>query len=122
MGGQVVHVEIPSDDVEKGSEFWSSLFGWEFQDVPGPFGYRMANVDDKHGVAVTDMEPGKRGPRVYFDVEDINAGTARVKELGGTVGKIGPVAGMGWFAVCSDPQGNEFGLWQNDTSAAASTG
>jgi len=26
---------------------------------------------------------------------------------------------MGWFATCTDPQGNEFGLWQNDTSAPA---
>ena len=121
MAGQVVHLEIPSDNTAKGCEFWGSLFGWEFQDVPGPFEYRMANVDDKHGVAITDMEPGKRGPRVYFDVQDINAGTARVRELGGTAGKTGPVPGMGWFAVCSDPEGNEFGLWQNDTSAAAPT-
>jgi predicted enzyme related to lactoylglutathione lyase len=24
---------------------------------------------------------------------------------------------MGWFTTCTDPHGNEFGLWQNDTSA-----
>jgi predicted enzyme related to lactoylglutathione lyase len=29
---------------------------------------------------------------------------------------------MGWFATCKDPHGNEFGLWQNDTSAPAPTG
>jgi predicted enzyme related to lactoylglutathione lyase len=26
---------------------------------------------------------------------------------------------MGWFATCSDPEGNEFGLWQNDPAAPA---
>jgi predicted enzyme related to lactoylglutathione lyase len=29
---------------------------------------------------------------------------------------------MGWFATCSDPEGNEFGLWQNDPSAPEPTG
>ena len=119
MAGQVVHLEIPSDDTAKGREFWGSLFGWQFQDVPGPSEYFMANVGDQHGVAITNMEPGKRGPRAYFDVDDINAGVARVKELGGTAGEPGPVPGMGWFAVCRDPEGNDFGLWQNDTSASS---
>jgi predicted enzyme related to lactoylglutathione lyase len=28
-----------------------------------------------------------------------------------------PVPQMGWFVTCTDPHGNEFGLWQNDPSA-----
>jgi predicted enzyme related to lactoylglutathione lyase len=24
---------------------------------------------------------------------------------------------MGWFATCTDPHGNEFGIWQTDPSA-----
>jgi len=47
---------------------------------------------------------------------------ARVKELGGEANDPGSVPGMGWFATCKDPHGNEFGLWQNDTSAPAPTG
>jgi predicted enzyme related to lactoylglutathione lyase len=30
-----------------------------------------------------------------------------------------PVPSMGWYAVCTDPQGNDFGLWQNDSNAPA---
>jgi predicted enzyme related to lactoylglutathione lyase len=100
MPGHVVHVEIPADDTAKGREFWGSLFGWNFG-------------------AITNMEPGKRGARIYFDVEEINAGAARVKELGGEADEPRPVPGMGWFAVCKDTQGNEFGLWQTDPSAPA---
>ena len=122
MAGEVVHVEIPSDDTGKGREFWGKLFGWDFTEAPGEFEYHMTNVADRHGVAITNMEPGKRGPRVYFSVDDINDGVARVKELGGTAGDVGPVPGMGWFAVCKDVEGNDFGLWQNDTSAATPTG
>jgi predicted enzyme related to lactoylglutathione lyase len=41
-----------------------------------------------------------------------------VKELGGEASGPMPVPNMGWFVTCTDTQGNEFGLWQNDTSAA----
>ena len=64
----------------------------------------------------------KRGPRVYFDVDDINAADARVGELGGTSGEALPVPSMGWFAVCKDSEGNEFGLWQNDPNAPGRVG
>jgi predicted enzyme related to lactoylglutathione lyase len=30
------------------------------------------------------------------------------------------VPSMGWFALCKDVEGNEFGLWQNDPSASMS--
>jgi predicted enzyme related to lactoylglutathione lyase len=55
--------------------------------------------------------------RAYFDVDDINAGAARVRELGGKADEPMPVPSMGWFATCRDPHGNDFGLWQTDSSA-----
>ena len=27
------------------------------------------------------------------------------------------VPGAGWFALCRDPHGNQFGLWQSDPAA-----
>ena len=119
MPGQVVHVEIPADDTAKGREFWGSLFGWEFQSYPGPFEYHMTQISEQTGAAITDMEPGKRAPRIYFDVDEINAGATRVKELGGEADEPRPVPSMGWFVICKDTNGNEFGLWQNDPSAPA---
>ena len=86
MPGQIMHVEIPADDTAKGQEFWGSLFGWQFQSFPGPSEYHMTRISDQQGAAITNMEPGKRGLRAYFDVDDIKAGTARVKELGGEAG------------------------------------
>jgi|SRR6516165_1788961 predicted enzyme related to lactoylglutathione lyase len=117
MSGQIVHFEIPADDITKGTEFWGSLFGWQFQGMPGPFEYYMTQLSEQTGGAITDMEPGKQGLRVYFDVDDINAGAARVKELGGEANDPRPVPSRGWFSTCKDPQGNDFGLWQNDPSA-----
>ena len=122
MAGQPVHVEIPASDTAKGREFWGGLFGWQFQEFPGPFEYHMARISDQAGVAITNMEEGKQGLRTYFDVDDINASVARVRELGGEGGDPAPVPGMGWFSVCKDSLGNDFGLWQIDTSAPEAAG
>ena len=122
MAGQIVHFEILADDTGKGREFWGSLFGWQFEAFPaGPSEYHMTQISDQTGAAITNMEPGKRGTRAYFAVDEINTGVARVKELGGEANEPMPVPGMGWFATCTDPHGNEFGLWQHDPSAPAPT-
>jgi uncharacterized protein len=123
MPGQMVHLEIPAGDTAKAREFWSGLFGWEWQAFDGsPSEYLMTRFSDTTGGAIYQPEQAdKRGARVYFDVDDINEGTARVKELGGEAGEAMPVPGMGWFAICKDTEGNEFGLWQNDTNASMSS-
>jgi uncharacterized protein len=113
---KIVHIEIPVDDTEKSRAFWGGLFGWQFEPAPGAPDYHMTRIDESSGAAIS-AEPGKRGPRTYFDVEDINASAARVKELGGETGDPMPVPSMGWFATCKDDQGNEFGLWQTDPNA-----
>ena len=118
MPGQPAHFEIPADDTAKARQFWGSLFDWQFEAMPGPFEYHMTRISDQAGAAITNMEPGKRGMRPYFAVEDIKASAARVTELGGAAGGPMPVPAMGWFSACTDPHGNEFGLWQTDTSAS----
>jgi predicted enzyme related to lactoylglutathione lyase len=117
MAGQMVHVEIPAGDTAKAREFWGGLFGWEFQEYPGPSEYHMAQFSETQGGAIMGADSDKRGPRVYFDVDDINAGVARINELGGQGGEALPVPGIGWFTVCKDTETNEFGLWQTDPDA-----
>jgi predicted enzyme related to lactoylglutathione lyase len=119
MPTHVIHVEIPAGDTAAAREFWGKLFGLEFQAFPGsPSEYHMTRLDDRSGAAITNMEPGKKGMRPYFDVPDIGAGVARIKELGGEASDPMPVPNMGWFVTATDPHGNEFGLWQTDTSAS----
>jgi predicted enzyme related to lactoylglutathione lyase len=115
VAGSIVHLEIPAADTEQSRAFWGSLFGWEFQEFPGgPTEYFVTQTGENQGVAVMG---GGDGPRAYFDVDDISAGAAQVRELGGQADDPMPVPGMGWFATCSDPHGNAFGLWQSDPDA-----
>lgn len=117
MPGEIVHIEIPADDSAKSRAFWGSLFGWQFQPFDPAMDYQMTQIAAGQGAAVSGMQRGKRGILTYFAVEDINAGAARVKELGGSAVDPMPVPAMGWFTTCTDPDGNEFGLWQEDSSA-----
>jgi hypothetical protein len=113
----MVHLEIPAGDTAKAREFWGALFGWEWQAFEGSSEYYTTRFSDATGGAIMAAEDS-RGPRVYFDVDDINAGVSRVKELGGEASDAMPVPGMGWFSTCTDTEGNDFGLWQTDPSAA----
>ena len=118
MAGQMVHLEIPAGNTAKAREFWGGLFGWQFQALEGsPSEYHMTRFSDTSGGAIYEADGDNRGTRVYFDVDDINAGNARIQELGGEAGDAMPVPGMGWFSICTDNEGNEFGLWQNDPAA-----
>jgi len=122
MAGEMVHLEIPAGDTARARAFWSGLFGWEFQPMDGsPMEYHVARFTETSGGAVHEADGTKRGTRTYFDVDDINEGAARVRELGGEASEPMPVPSMGWFATCTDTEGNEFGLWQTDPNAAMTT-
>ena len=105
MAGQIVHFEIPADDTGASQAFWGSLFGWQFQAFPGPFEYHMTRIGEQTGAAITNMEPGKRGTRAYFSVDEINAGAARVRELGGQAADPMPVPDMGLVLDLHRPAG-----------------
>lgn len=118
MAGRIVNFEIPADDLEGATAFWGGLFGWEFAPAfEGGPPYLITRADGT-GAAISGMRPGERGATVYLEVDDIRNGIARVGELGGQAGDRVPVPGMGWFAVCTDPHGNRFGLWEEDPAAS----
>ena len=116
MAGKPVHVELPAKDTARAKEFYGSLFGWQFESY-GDADYHMTRFDDQSGGAVYGAEGGETSPRVYFDVDDIDAAIARVRELGGESEEKAPVPGMGWYVACKDTEGTSFNLWQSDSSA-----
>jgi predicted enzyme related to lactoylglutathione lyase len=118
MAGNLVHFEFPADDAARSTSFWSSLFGWEFEEYQGS-GYHMTQTPTPGGALQTRQE-GQTGITVYFDTDDVEAASEQVKSLGGTVMmQKTPVPSMGYFAICADTEGNTFGLGESDESASA---
>jgi hypothetical protein len=113
MAGKLVHFEIPASDSARAREFWSGLFGWEFQEPWGDMDYHLTD-----GGAVMGGQPAGN-LTVYFDTDDVDASVAKVRELGGDAPDKQPIPGVGWFSHCKDSEGNAFGLFQGDESASA---
>ena len=118
MPGRPVHFEFPAEDDARATRFYGDLFGWEWNtaDMGGDFQYHMVQFTEESGGAVYKSPDGLKGPIVYFDTEDIDASVARVRELGGAADEKQPIPGVGWFARCTDTEGNPFSLYQADRS------
>ena len=114
MANPFVHVELMTDDTSKSKKFYSSLFDWKLEDVPG-MDYTMIGVGEGTGGGMMkNPVPGIPSHwMAYVLVEDVNASTEKAKSLGATIVKeVTEVPGMGWFSVITDPIGAVLGLWQ----------
>jgi predicted enzyme related to lactoylglutathione lyase len=120
MAGKLVHFEIPAKDTSRAKKFYSSLFGWEFEAIPGPVEYHMLKGDTQPGGAIYPAtQAGSDLPKIYFEADEIDQTIRKVRQLGGKAEEKQPVPSMGWFTECQDTEGNKFSLWQNDPTAAA---
>ena len=127
----IVHFEVPANDPEKLVNFYTQLFGWEVDkmDMEGmPYwSIRTGPVDP---TTMMPKEPGyigggiakrmspDQGPVNYVNVEDVDQYVQKAQGMGAKLAapKM-PVPGMGYFAHLVDPEGNTFGVWQNDMAA-----
>ena len=116
MAGKLVHFEIPAADTGRARSFYNGLFGWEYQPWEGPMEYHtLTDIQDPSGAIYPRQK--KENVRIWFDTNDLDADIARVRELGGEASDREPIPGIGWFTICTDTEGNEFGIMANDPSA-----
>jgi uncharacterized protein len=123
---RVVHFEIHADDPARAISFYKTLFGWRF-DQYGPMDYWLiyTGPPDQPGInggLHKRLSPIEGAAVIAYvctvDVENLDATIARAEDIGGrcVVAKK-PIPEVGWFAYCKDPEGNVFGLIENDTKA-----
>lgn len=109
----VVHVEIPSVDVEAAGKFYQELFGWKIQHVP-EMNYTMWEDGSGSGGGfpqVSDEAPAGK-VLVYIDSDDIEADLRKAVQLGGrVVHEKMEIPGTGWFGMFEDPSGNVLALY-----------
>jgi predicted enzyme related to lactoylglutathione lyase len=121
--GDIVHFEINTRDAERAKKFYSKLFGWKYKDsdIPGVEYYLIDGVTPGGAINPIAEASKVKAPTVYFGVEDIDKTLKTVRDGGGTADDKLPIPGQGWFASCTDPDGNAFSLFQNDPSVTMET-
>jgi uncharacterized protein len=115
--GDLTHLEIPADDVDRAKRFYGDLFGWSFQTAPGFESYHLfltpAGQEAMGGAIGKRGEMAPERMRNYVNVASIDALLPRVADLGGRVVEAKrEVPGMGWYAVLEDSEGNEIAVWE----------
>ena len=109
----ISHVEIPSTDLSKSSEFFKNVFGWEFK----PFGNGYLLYNNHQGImaGLRKVDAVAKGDTTIFHitVDHLDQVLEKTKTAGGHI-KTGKttIPAMGWYAVISDPDGNSIGLYQ----------
>jgi uncharacterized protein len=125
MAGQVVHFEVPADDLERAQRFYSDAFGWKINPIP-EMSYTMVETGPTEPMR-GPTEPGminggmmarrnspSSAPVITVQVDDIDDALATIEKHGGkTVVGRQAVGDMGFSAYFADPEGNTMGLWQN---------
>lgn len=117
------HFEIPVDDPDRAETFYADVFGWSFSRYDGaPEYYGMATTGDtnKPGINGALFKRGRTAETTLtMETDSIEEATEKIVAKGGKViqGKT-PIPSMGWFATCEDTEGNQFGLFTNDPTAA----
>lgn len=121
VAASIVWFEIPADDPERAKKFYGSLFGWKIKKFPGMDDYWHIDTggDDStpDGGLLTRKHPAQPITNYIF-VPSVEKASAKVEKLGGTICKSKTaVPQMGYFAICRDPENNEFALWEKDQNA-----
>ncbi|MFJ4471627.1 VOC family protein [Streptomyces sp. NPDC089424] len=98
-------------------EFYGTLFGWEFRPGPQQLGpYVRALLDGREVAGIGRLPPDRHLPVAwtpYLASDDVDRTAETIRLCGGTVG-VGPLDAedAGRLAICADPSGAVFGVWQ----------
>jgi hypothetical protein len=107
---QIDYIEIPVTDLRRARDFFSSLFGWSFQEWGDD--YMSFNDGRLDGGLRRASEPSaSTGVLLIFYSEDLERDVERVKELGATISEAIFAFPGGRRFHFVDPVGNEYAIW-----------
>ena len=116
MGNPTVFFEVAGPDQKGLIDFYTQLFGWKTNDIPGDMPYSL--VTPGEGGTPGGIGPTPDGSQghvtFYVGVDDIAAALEKAESLGGS--KImgpAPVPG-GEIGLFTDPEGHVIGVWSGD--------
>jgi uncharacterized protein len=114
--------ELATSDADAAKTFYSSLFGWDYDDAPvgDDQVYSMARRDGRNVAALFASEQPPHW-NCYVTVESVDTAAARAGELGADV-VMEPfdVMDVGRMSAIADPTGAALCLWEPRSSIGAS--
>jgi predicted enzyme related to lactoylglutathione lyase len=123
----VVHFEMPANDRNRMTKFYSNAFGWKAEMLGPEMGDYVVVQTSENGSNGFPKEPGRinggffqakadwpaQYPSVVIAVEDINKAMVDVKESGGKVlGEPMEIPGIGKYVSFMDTEGNRVSMLQ----------
>jgi len=116
QAASVIWFEIPADKMDRAKKFYTSLFGWKINPVPGMADYwhiDTGGADDSPDGGMLARKQPEQGITNYVWVPSVTRAAAKVVKLGGKicVPKT-EVPNMGYFAICQDTENNTFAVWE----------
>lgn len=116
--GTPTWLDLATPNLDAAKAFYTQVFGWDYFDTGADFGhYNMAMSQGRNAAGIGPIwppdSPQPSAWTIYLASDDINADAKRVQELGGQV-MVEPmvIADSGSMAICVDPTGAAFGLWE----------
>lgn len=114
MANPFVHVELMTTDLAKAKAFYTGLFDWQLEEIPG-MDYTLIKVGEGTGGGMmkTVHPDAPSCWMAYVLVDDAAVATEKARKLGATICKeVTEIPGIGWFSVITDPTGATLALWQ----------
>ena len=120
---RVVHFELAADDPERATRFYHEVFGWQSQKWDGPQDYWLIKTGEEGepGIDGAIMRRDSAGTTTVntIDVSSVDEFVTKIEQAGGNVvAPKMPIPGIGYFAYCSDTEGNMFAIMQSDSSVS----
>ena len=112
---KIGYIEIPADNVEGTKEFYSKMFGWEYEqgkeEGEGESYWFIKNAGIKG--AITAKREHNQTPTFYIMVESIDDFIYKSQQRGAKIIVNKKEISEGFYATLQDQQKNTFGLWQS---------
>jgi predicted enzyme related to lactoylglutathione lyase len=115
MANRVMHFEFIAKDRQRLREFYTWLFGWKPEEVPG-MNYTMLHPGDggiEGAIGAVQSDGLPAGLTIYVQVDDVEKVLADAQKRGAKALQAPyDIPGVGRLAVFTDPEGNRVGLWK----------
>lgn len=111
--GTLSWAELATPDVGAAAQFYGQAFGWQAEDL-ATGGYMLMRLRGQRVCAITSPRESRSARWLtYFATDDADASVKAIVEHGGElIVEPADVPVLGRAAVCADPAGALFAVWQ----------